>query len=378
MQKNILVTFGGRSVEHEISIITGVLALNSADRERYNIIPAYITREGIWYTGGALFNIDSFKNLDFKSLERITLTAGSTYVYKLKKNKLKELASVDCVLNCCHGGGGEDGSLAGLFNLCGLASASPDVCGAAAAMDKSVTKLIAKALQIKTVPALKLSRIDYEKRRHIAEKYITDKIGFPVIVKPVKLGSSIGVSTANCKESLKKAVETAFLYDDVVLTERLLKDMREINCAAYFDGDDVVVSECEEPSLIAEFLTFEDKYLSGEKRARNIPAQLDEKLSSEIKSVTKQLYKRLNLKGIVRADFLIENGEVYFNELNTVPGSLAYYLFCTSVSQMGELTTKVIEAGIALKEKEKELLTDFAGEVLSKLAVNGGKCLKKR
>ena len=376
--KNILIIFGGKSVEHEISIITGVLALNSTDREKYNVIPAYIDKEGIWKTGEELYNIDTYKNIYDYKLTTITLISGSRELYSFKNKKLKAICEIDCVLNCCHGSLGENGSLSGLINLCNIANASPDVCGSAVAMDKSISKLIAKALLIRTVPALKISRCDYQKRKRIADKYITDNIKFPVIVKPSRLGSSIGISTAEDIESLEKAIAFAFLYDDIILVERLLKSKKEINCAAYWCGEEVIVSECEQPPLKSDFLTFEDKYLSGEKDGRKIPADIDKKLSERIKLATKQIYKRLNLKGVVRMDFLIEGEDVYFNELNTVPGSLAYYLFCKDIKEMRGLIDNLLEEGIIQKEKENGLLLEFSGDVLTKIAVNGGKCLKKR
>jgi D-alanine-D-alanine ligase len=373
-----MIIFGGKSVEHEISIITGVLALNSTDRQKYNVIPVYIDRSGVWYTGEELFDIETYKKITEFKLTTVTLISGKNELYTIKNKKLKSLAIIDCVLNCCHGASGEDGSLSGLIRLCGIANASPDVCGSSIAMDKSVSKLIAKSITIKTVPALKICRCDYEKRKKIADKYITENLHFPVIVKPARLGSSIGISTANCLESLEKAIDLAFLYDDIILVEKLLKNKKEINCAAYWNGEEVVVSPCEQPPSKSEFLTFEDKYLSGVKEERKIPADIDRKISEKIKSATKQLYKRLNLKGIIRIDFLIEGEEVYFNELNTVPGSLAYYLFCQDIKEMRNLIEILLQEGIKQRQKEDELLTDFTGEVLSKLAKNGGKCLKKR
>jgi D-alanine-D-alanine ligase len=376
--QNIIIIFGGKSVEHEISIITGVLALNSTDKEKYNIIPVYITRSGDWLTGEELFNIESYKNMENLKLDSVTLISGNDILYLIRGKKLKPLAKIDCVLNCCHGASGEDGSLSGLIRLCNIAFASPDVCGSGVAMDKSVSKLVAKAISVKAVPALKICKTDYEKRKRIADKYITETIGFPVIIKPSRLGSSIGISTANCQQSLEKALDMAFLYDDIILVERLLKNKKEINCAAYSDGEDIIVSECEQPPLKTDFLTFEDKYLRNDKEGRKIPADIDKKMSSRIKIITKQLYKRLNLKGIVRIDFLIEGDEVYFNELNTVPGSLAYYMFCNDIKEMGGLIDILITAGIKFKQQEEKLLTDFTGEVLSKMAKNGSKCLKKR
>jgi len=376
--QNILIIFGGKSVEHEISIITGVLALNSTNREKYNVIPAYIDRSGIWYTGEELFNVETFKDFKNNKLKVITLISGRNELFILKDKKLKPFITIDCVLNCCHGASGEDGSLSGLIKLCGIASASPDVCASAVAMDKSVSKLIAKAIAIKTVPALKICKCDYEKRKRIADKYIAEKILFPVIVKPSRLGSSIGISTANCIESLEKAIDLAFLYDEIILVEKLLLNKKEINCAAYWDGDEVIVSECEQPPLKTEFLTFEDKYLSGGNKERKTPARISKKLSDRIKSATKQIYKRLNIKGIIRMDFLIEGEEVYFNEINTVPGSLAYYLFCNDIKEMKGLIDKLLQEGIKQRQKEDELLTDYTGQVLSNLTRNGGKCLKKR
>lgn len=376
MQK-IMVIFGGKSVEHEISVITGVMAVNAIDKTVYDVIPIYYSKTGSWFTGKGLMNIESFKKFDESRFQRVTLLSGQKYLYEITGKKLKALSEIDCAINCCHGAEGENGSLSGLFNLCGIATASPDVTASGVAMDKSISKLVAKALGIKTIPALKISRGDYCKRKRIADKYISETICFPVIVKPARLGSSIGITTADSIESLEKAIEYAFLYDNIILVEKLIKNKREINCASYISDGEIFVSECEEPPLKSDFLTFEDKYMSGSKEERRIPADISKKISSKIKNITKQLYKRLNIKGVVRADFILEGEDVYFNELNTVPGSLAYYLFCKDVKELGGFIDCLIKQGIAAKEKDDKLLTSFSSDVIAKINQSGGKCLKK-
>lgn len=375
MQK-LAVFFGGISVEHEISIITGVLALNAA-RARYDAFPVYISCDGKWYTGDAMRDIDFFKQPNFKLLREVTVIPNSDALYFKKKNKLSPYKKIDCALNCCHGSTGENGCLSGLLDLCGIASASPGVLGSSAAMDKSVCKLIAKASGIKTVPGLKIAKPDYEKRAAAAEKYITEQIGFPVIVKPVSLGSSIGISTAADILSLRRALDLAFLYDGAVLAEKLISDKKEINCAAYQSGGEVIVSECDQPLLSGDFLSFDDKYLSESKKRGAPYADIDGKTAQKIKSATKQLYKRLSLRGIVRADFLYDGKEVFFNELNTVPGSLAFYLFLESADGLDRLIEVLVDEALALKAENSRKTTVFSGGVIGKFTGKGGKRLNK-
>lgn len=375
MQKKVAVIFGGMSSENEISIITGTMACNLIDSQKYAIYPVYLSVSGEFFYDSSLKDIKVFSQQNFiKKASKAIIHGGK--LCKIKSNKIKPVCKIDVILNCCHGKGGEDGLISSIAQLNGIANASPDALASAVFMDKAVTKLISKSLAIKSVDYFKISKRDYEKRGKMALKCVESRLKYPVIVKPSKQGSSIGVVVAHDKLQLINALDTAFNFDDIVIVEKFLKEKREINCAAYRKNGDVVVSECEEPILKQEFLTFSDKYENGDKERRSIfPAKISERQSVLIKSYTKLLYKRLDLRGVVRADYIISGGEVYFNEMNTVPGSLAHYLFSEKFSDFKEILTDIIEQGLKDFHAQKAQTVKLDLGVINKLPTLHGKRL---
>ncbi len=343
---NIAVIYGGRSCENEISVITGTMAANVLDREKFRPFPVYLTQSGKFYTGDALFDLNTFSAGVEKKAQEAEFSGGK--LYTIKGNKRKEIAKIDCAVNCCHGLCGEDGVVSAILDLNGIANASPDLFGSALFMDKAATKLWAKSLGINVLPYVKITEDDYLHRTAFVRKFVKTKLGFPVIVKPSRQGSSIGVFVAENDEKLVFSLRAAFVYDSVVIVEKYLSERREINCAAYRQGENIVLSECEEPKTDNAILTFSDKYLSdgGKERASTLPAKITEKQANTVKEYTRTLYKKSDLRGIVRADFLLSGDDVYFNEMNTVPGSLAYYLFCENLSGFSNLLALLIGQGI--------------------------------
>lgn len=362
--KKIAVFFGGESVEHDVSVITGVLTLNALKKSSYLPIPVYVDFKGEWWSGESLFEVESFKNLNFKKLKKVLVYPGDNGLFILKKNKLKRIDSISCAINCMHGGDGENGSLAGALNLSFIPLTSANVLGSSIAMDKVLSKTFLKGLGVKTVNGLKISAL-----KELEER----TIDFPVIVKPSTLGSSIGISVCNDDEELKRGVLLALRYSESVLIENYVENALEINCAAYLSEKGVVVSECEKPAGAGKILSFEDKYLTGE---REFPANIPQKKSDKIKSITKKVYLALNLTGFVRIDFLLnEQGDIYLNEINTVPGSLAYYLFTPTL----EGFSKILEEQIRLSESKfsskKTLLTKYKSAIFSMSGTKGAKHL---
>ena len=358
MRKNVAVIFGGISSENEISVITGTMAANLIDEERYAVYPVYISQDGRMYTGSVLRDTAFFRGADFeKKCPHAVFADGK--LYEIRGKKLKELCTVDCALNCCHGMNGEDGAVAGLLRLNRIPDASPDMAASAVFMDKAMTKLVASALNIPTPSFFRVSEYEYKRRGAMAIRCIEERLGYPVIIKPARLGSSIGISVAEDRAKLAFAIETGFAYDTVLIAEKYLAERREINCAAYRGGGEIVVSACEEPKTDNKFLTFGDKYMGeGKQRAGDFPAKISKESAERIRGYTKLLYRRMNLRGVVRADFLISGGEVYFNEMNTVPGSLAWYLFCDRLADFRGVLTSLIEQGIRdfQNSAEKKLL----------------------
>ena len=370
--KNVAFVFGGMSSENEISVLTGVMAANVADREKFVPYPVYLSQSGKMYTGKALFDVANFRKGIEQSAQEALLQGGRLYAVKGKK--LREIARIDCGVNCCHGINGEDGLVASLFALNRIPNASPDPAGSAVFMDKCLTKMFAKALGVKSAPWFRIGEAEYAKRSAMAIRCIEERIGYPVIVKPARQGSSIGVLVAENREELVRAVQSAFAYDTVAIAEKYLRGSREINCAAYKKGGEIVLSECEEPLTAHKILTFRDKYLSGGKEgARNFPADIPTHCAERVKGYTKLLYRRLGLRGVVRADFLLCGEEVYFNEMNTVPGSLAWYLFSESLAGFSHMLGELIEQGIAdARAGEGKKLLKNCG-VLDAVPAKGGK-----
>lgn len=344
MQKNIAVLFGGMSSENEVSIVTGVMAANLLDGERYAVWPVYIAQNGGFYTGKALLDTANFR----EGTEKFTPAAlAGGCLYERRGKKWRELCRIDCALNCCHGRGGEDGAVAGLLDLNGIPCASPGITPSAVFMDKAVTKLIARALNVPVLPWLRIAEADYARRGAFAVRCIEERLKYPVIVKPARLGSSIGVAVAEDRARLTFAIRAAFAYDTAVIAEQYLADRREVNCAAYLKGDEVVVTPCEEPKTQHKFLTFADKYIGSAKEGNGtFPADIPSKTAERVQGYTKLLYRRLEMCGIVRADFLLSGEAVYFNEMNTVPGALAWYLTCGKLSAFKEVLTALVEQGI--------------------------------
>ena len=375
MRKNVLVVFGGMSSENEISVITGTMVVNLIDPEKYDAYPVYLNMKGEMFCDKRCKDIAFFSSPDFpKKADRALIADGK--LYRRKGNKLKEVCLIDVVLNCCHGRGGEDGAISALASLNNVADASPDLLGSSLFMDKAATKLAVRALGIKCADYFKIAKRDYEKRGKMAIKCVETRLKYPVIIKPARQGTSIGIVVAHDKSELLSALESAFCYDDIVIAEKFFAQKREINCAAYRKNGEVVVSECEEPALRKEILTFEDKYIEGGKeRTSAFPARLGKREETLIKGYTKLLYKRLDLRGIVRADFLISGGEVYFNEMNTVPGSLAYYLFSDKLADFKEVLTDVIEQGISDFNVKKSQKVAVKCGVINKLPAVHGKRL---
>lgn len=362
--KNIAVFFGGTSVERDVSVITGVLTLNSLDKSAYNPVPVYISGNGEWYTGESLFDIEFYKSVALKKLTPVTIVGGRNSLYKIKGRRTVFLCTVSVAINCLHGERGEDGCLAGVTELCGIPLASPSIIPASVSMDKDITKIFMKGLGIKT-----LRRVVVEDATDIDKK--TVKIGYPLIVKPARLGSSIGISEAGNLDELKLAVSNALRYGKRAIIEKCLVGFTEINCAVYRCEDgNLKISECERPLGVKEILGFDDKYKNGE---REFPAKIDETVSAKIKKITAKVYDALDFDGIIRIDYMISDGEIYLNEINSVPGSLAYYLFGDTLKNFSAILTDVIKAAERKFALKSTFRTEYDSAILDIEGCKGGK-----
>ena len=365
--KKIAVFFGGESVEHDVSVITGVTMLNSIDKTRYETIPVYVGKEGRFYTGDILYDLDGYKNLKENKLKRVTLLPSDNGLYQINKGKLKKIGSISAILNCMHGGCGEDGSIVGLFNVSKIPVCSSGVTASSMSMDKAFTKTVLKSLNVKHLPAVKINSV-YE--LHKREKELGE---FPLIVKPNFLGSSIGITKAENRSQLINGVLLALKYNESAIIEPCLENFMEINCAVYknYNGE-VVVSECERPITDSDILDFNDKYKKGE---REFPAKVDKRITDKIKRITKKVYEECNFSGIIRIDYMVKDGQIYLNEINSIPGSLAYYLFSDTLKEFSLVLTDLIEKAIKNSEKEKTTVKTYSSSILNGFGAKGAKHL---
>ncbi len=366
--KNVAVFFGGQSVEHDVSIITGALTTNSIDKTKFNAIPVYVDKSGKWFTGDILKDIDEYKKLDYKKLTEVALKSGDRFLYKIKGKKIKPLCALAVAVNCMHGERGEDGSLAGLLKMSGIPLASPDLIASSLCMDKAFTKTVMKGLRVKTLPCVVV--------RQKIDKNEMAKLKLPLIVKPSNLGSSIGIVKVDKKQDLDSAIAYAKRFSEKVIIEPYLKDFIEINCAVYRgNSGEIIVSECERPVGKDGALSFEDKYKSGK---RVFPADIDNELADEIKRITKTVYLGLEVDGIIRIDYLVCGGEIYLNEINTVPGSLAFYLFSDTLKGFTEILTGLIESALKKNNERASLTKTFSSGILNMGGIKSKNACKNR
>ena len=368
--RKVAVVFGGRSCESEISVLTGVLALNVLDRERYQPFPIYIHTDGCMYTSPRMMSVDAFQEKDRGKFQRIFINGHTVYALNEKKGRIKPLLNLDVMLNCCHGGLGEGGGVSALAEWCDIPLASPDLASSAIFMDKYLTKLVMRGLDIPTVEYIRVKEADYQKRGAFLLKRIAGKLKYPVIIKPARLGSSIGVAVAHTEDEARSAIAAAFQLDGQILIERYLKGKQDVNCAAYTVNGEIVVSE-PEAAFGDGVYSFEEKYLKrnsdgicgkGDNRLFSQNARgrvaLKEEIRDKIRAYTRTVYKRMNLQGAVRMDYLVSEGMEYLCEVNTVPGSLAYYLFCERISDARALLRDLIEEAVrSSKASGKEIVS---------------------
>ena len=306
--KKVGIIFGGASVEHDISIITA-LQCNQMIKYSFDTKLIYLSHENEFF----------FVPKDVRPIDFVRLPKHAKRVKNMK-------FGVDTIINCCHGGAGEGGQLSAMFKVLGIHYTNADCLPSAIAMDKMITKLALKSTHIKTLSAKTYLCLPDEED--------LAKIALPVIVKPRSLGSSIGVVRCDDVGELCRAIETALMYDRACIVEKCVEPLVEYNCAVYQRGDTYIVSEIEQPIKHDNTLSFADKYLSNGQKgmkgsSRILPAKIDPKLREKIEDWTVTAYKTLGLKGVVRVDFLFDSKakRLYLNEINTIPGSLAFYLF---------------------------------------------------
>ncbi len=387
---NLAVFFGGRSVEHEVSVISALQAVACMDRERFNVIPVYITKQNDMFIGDSVGDIQEYKDIPAllkKSRKVILINNGKNVVLTSYPAKLFGNVSipVDVAFPIVHGTNVEDGVFQGYLKHLGVPFVGCDVLSSAVGMDKYVQKTVLRYNDIPVLDALLFTLSDYKDvDRMVAD--IEKKFGYPVIVKAGNLGSSVGISVAKDRDALYTAIDDSFRYARKVLVEHAITNLREINCSVLGDENEAMASEIEEPFHSKEILSYKDKYQSGGKSgskgmasvSRQIPADVPAEMRDRIRELAVKSFKVLGCSGVSRIDFMIDtdNNELYFNEINTIPGSLSFYLWEPTGVPYKELLNRMVDLALKRAREDEKLTFSFDTNLLSNNAFSGSKGAK--
>lgn len=407
MRIKLGVFFGGKSVEHEISVITMIQALEGIDEEKYEIVPIYIAKDGVMYTGDDLLDLEQYKDLDvlLKRSYKVTLVNDGKKVnvirYPAPIIGKRVMNTIDVAFPIVHGTNVEDGTIAGYLNMLGLPYVGPDILASSVGMDKILMKRVLRDAGIPVVDFVSFYSMEYIKDEEKVLNEIKEKLNFPVIVKPGNLGSSVGIRKAKTQVELEEAIEFAMEFADRIIVEKAVVKLKEINCSVLGNVVDTEASECEEPFFSDEILSYADKYMGGSKTKggkmgkfgaakgglktagvksgergmaasqKKLPADITKEQKDVIQRLAQETFKVLGCAGVSRIDFLIdeEDGSIYVNEINTIPGALSYYLW----EATGKTVTQEMEEliNIAIKrETDREKLTFSYDQNI--LAMQGG------
>ena len=401
MKLKLAVLFGGKSTEHEISIISAIQAIGYINRDKYDVIPVYITKDNDFYIGEDIDKIKEYTHIPelLKKSTRVVFIKDGNKVnlvrYPMKKFGNNILSSVDIAFPIVHGTNVEDGVLTGYLQTLGLPVVGCDVLSSAVGMNKYVMKTVLKDNGISVLDCKCYTWVDYEDAEALVKK-IEDAFKYPVIIKPINLGSSIGISKASNTQELKEALELAFEFSKKILVEPAIVKLKEINCSVLGDYENAEASECEEPINSDEILSFEDKYIGGGSKGgakggaktggskgmaslkRKIPAEITDEQRSEIRKMAVDAFKCLGCSGVSRIDFMLdeESGKIYLNEINTIPGSLSFYLWEPLGKKYPQLLDDMIDIAIKQDRENNKIVFSFDTNVLEGVNLGGAKTAK--
>lgn len=387
MKIRVGVFFGGNSVEHEISVISALQAMNAMDSDKYEIIPVYITRENEFYTGEALRTIENFADQPalLKQCRQVIPVKGKgcmeLYKYPFGMFGNKACAVLDVAFPIVHGTNVEDGTLQGFLQYLGAPVVGCDVLASAVGMDKYVMKTILKDAGVPVLDCVRFSRYEYEENEQACVEAVEAKFAYPVIVKPIDLGSSVGIKIGHDRDGLQEAMKYAFEYAGNILVEPAIMQLREINCSVLGDTEQAIASACEEPAGSDEILSYKDKYMSsGASKGmasvkRKLPANLPARQYALVQQLAVTTFQALRCNGVVRIDFMIDGAtdQVYVNEINTIPGSLAFYLWKESGVEYKELLDRLIKLALKRERENKAIRYDFKTDILKGFSFGGAK-----
>jgi D-alanine-D-alanine ligase len=371
MKINVGVFFGGISVEHEVSVISGLQAAHALDEGKYQAVPVYIAKTGDWYTGDALLEIGNYKDLPalLAKSQRVALGKGQNGKVVLNKFPAgmfgsKAVNTIDVAFPVLHGTYGEDGVLQGLLESHNLPYVGCDVLSSAVGMDKILMKKVVRDSGIPIPEFIWFYANKWMDDSSAIVEDIKQKLQFPVIVKPANLGSSVGISKADDERELEEAVTLALSFANKIIVEKMVPNLKEVNCSVLGDYEEAEASICETVLSSQEILTYQDKYMSGGSSkgmsgtSRIIPADIPADMTERVQRLAKETFQALGCSGVSRIDFLIDQaaGEVYVNEINTIPGSLSFYLWEPSGKSFTQMTSDLIQLAFK-RERERSGLT---------------------
>lgn len=390
MKIKVGVIFGGESVEHEVSVISALQAIEFMNKDKYDVVPIYISKDRVWYTGEDLFKIDSYKDIESlkKSCKEVTLCKlnGEFSLINTKGLIKKILEKIDIAFPIVHGQNVEDGTLAGYLDTVGIPYVGSGELGASLGQDKVVIKQILNSVNIPVVDYVWFYDVEFENDK---DKYLNliKEMGYPVVVKPASLGSSVGINFVKNEKTIEDAINEAIEYDKKIIVERAVDNLIEVNCSVVGNYSIQETSLIEEVMSKNSILTYEDKYVGESKSkgsskgmvntSRRIPANISKKLTKDIEETSKEVFKTLNLSGVCRIDYLIDSktNKYYVNEPNTIPGSLSFYLWEPKGKKYTELLDDLIT--MAIKDYKNKLKKTYCFDTNILKNFNGVKGSKK-
>lgn len=384
MKTNVAVFFGGRSVEHEISVISALQAINAFNPEKYNIIPIYISKKGHWYTGPDLLEIKNFRNMQdlIDRCEQVYMRPvyGDYKLYRVspggglfkKSNPIVD--EIHVVIPVLHGTNGEDGIFEGVLETIGIPFAGCNTLSSANGMDKITMKMILSSEGIPVVDFVWFTDKRWLSNREDVIAEVENKLGYPVIVKPANLGSSVGIGKAVDREQLIDKIDNACKFSSRIIVEHMIEELQEINCSVLGDADDNIASVLEEPIKTGDILSYEDKYCGGTKTNagmqssdKRIPADLPEDVTEKMRQMARDTFRVLHCHGVSRIDLMRDkkDGSIYVNEINTIPGSLSYYLWEATGIPFEKLMDNLVDLALRRHREEERKKFSYDANIFS-------------
>ncbi len=381
MKIKVGVFFGGESVEHEVSIISANQAMHAIDKDIYEVVPIYITKDHRWYTGDILLDVANYKNIDelLKKAQRINMNVQDgkivldPYPFKMFG---KTINSIDIAFPVIHGTNGEDGSLQGFFELYGIPYVGCDVKSAAVGQDKVFMKNILRDSKLPVVNFTWFYASEYRNDEEKLFDRLEQEIGLPLIIKPASLGSSVGIAVIRSRSEFKEKIEDALRYDPKIIVEEYIKSFKEVNISVIGDYETAYTSVVEEVAGSDEILSYQEKYLQGGKGSKGagmasistriIPANITDEQKNQIEDYAKKCFNVLGSSGVCRIDFFIDNnnGSIYIIEINTIPGSLSFYLWEPAGKNFTQMTTDLLKLAIKRQREREKLIFSYKTNIL--------------